>query len=46
MLMNIQEQINNFGQTPAQLLKKPHPKRGPPNLNAISIFKNPTQLQV
>jgi len=37
---SIEDQINNFGQTPSQLLTKPHPKRNPlsPENNLINSF--------
>ncbi|KAI8839278.1 hypothetical protein BC829DRAFT_447224 [Chytridium lagenaria] len=36
--------IHNFGQTPRQLFKKPHPRRGPENINEYRISKNPDFL--
>ncbi|KAJ3389835.1 Neurobeachin-like protein 1 [Lobulomyces angularis] len=39
---SIEDQINNFGQTPSQLLFKPHPKRFPKsNYNQVKLYKNP-----
>ncbi|OUM68124.1 hypothetical protein PIROE2DRAFT_4265, partial [Piromyces sp. E2] len=37
---SIEDQINNFGQTPPQLLTKPHPKRNPfvPEFTLINSF--------
>ncbi|TPX34048.1 hypothetical protein SmJEL517_g03217 [Synchytrium microbalum] len=35
---SLEDQINNFGQTPSQLLKRPHPKRLPKT--APSVFKS------
>eukprot|EP00026_Physarum_polycephalum_P000200 Phypoly_transcript_00200.p1 GENE.Phypoly_transcript_00200~~Phypoly_transcript_00200.p1 ORF type:complete len:1988 (-),score=255.41 Phypoly_transcript_00200:62-5914(-) len=41
-----ESQIDNFGQTPAQLIKKrPHPARLPSSEAQISIFKKPDELQ-
>lgn len=40
------DQINNFGQTPAQLLKKPHPKRNSRDTSVLPIFAMPKKLQV
>ncbi|KAJ3416938.1 Neurobeachin-like protein 1 [Chytridiales sp. JEL 0842] len=39
---SIEDQINNFGQTPSQLFFKPHPKRNPKSPKSIEpLFKNP-----
>lgn len=38
-------QINSFGQTPSQLLKKPHPKRGPLLPHHFSMFATPKKLE-
>ncbi|TPX69384.1 hypothetical protein SpCBS45565_g02416 [Spizellomyces sp. 'palustris'] len=35
---SIEDQINNFGQTPSQLFKKPHPKRAPENECEVSTL--------
>jgi hypothetical protein len=36
-------QINNFGQTPTQLFKKPHPKRQP-NPIGRTVYSHPGSL--
>ncbi|KAI8824082.1 uncharacterized protein EV422DRAFT_305900 [Fimicolochytrium jonesii] len=39
---SIEDQINNFGQTPSQLFKKPHPRRSPAvKANNSHLFTNP-----
>ncbi|TPX43799.1 hypothetical protein SeMB42_g04580 [Synchytrium endobioticum] len=41
---SLEDQINNFGQTPSQLLKRPHPKRLPvtsPLVFEWSLFSHP-----
>ncbi|KAJ3163233.1 Neurobeachin-like protein 1 [Geranomyces michiganensis] len=39
---SIEDQINNFGQTPSQLFKKPHPARRPRNIATEStLFTSP-----
>ncbi|KAI9091275.1 hypothetical protein DFS34DRAFT_328787 [Phlyctochytrium arcticum] len=38
---SIEDQINNFGQTPSQLFKKPHPRRQPRNPDRTTLFDAP-----
>lgn len=40
----IEDQIANFGQTPVQLFRKKHPRRGPPNPLANPLYYAPASV--
>lgn len=42
----IEDQIANFGQTPIQLFRKKHPRRGPPNPLAHPLYFAPASIQL
>lgn len=41
---SVEDQIANFGQTPVQLFRKPHPKRGPPVPVARPLYYAPASI--
>lgn len=43
---SVEDQIANFGQTPLQLFKRPHPKRGPAMPLARPLFFSPSAIRL
>ena len=42
----VEDQISHFGQTPAQLFRRPHPRRGPPPPPTANPLLHSPELKV